>query len=74
MSPYEDGCLGRLKFFFLGFFCKLKFFKKKKRRRIFYLSIEATVLLQGDMIGPTKELKDLLIWHWAQTPGNIKHK
>lgn len=59
--------------FFLGFFCKIKF-KKKRRRRNSYLSIEATVLLQGDMMGPTKELKDLLIWHWAQTPGNIKHK
>lgn len=32
MSPYEDGCLGRLKIFFLGFFCKLKFFLKKKKK------------------------------------------
>lgn len=37
-----------------------------------HLSIEATVLLQGDMVSPPKELKNLLIRHWAQTSGNIK--
>lgn len=65
----RTGGLRRLNYFF-RFLCKIKKINKNKS----YLSIEATVLLQGYMKGPTKELKDLLIWHWAQTPGNIKHK
>lgn len=35
-----------------------------------HLSVEATVLLQGDVEGAPKELKDLLIRHWLQTPAN----